>query len=975
MENLSLTAECYHQFASTHMITQNSITSRSPTQKASLLNDSFEDLDTVPELSESSNGPSTPKDLSFAKTPGSAHTIGSNHDIYKLANTMANNNNNIRKKGIKHTLMRGFKNTTLHKKTTAYQTKKEQKRLLKGLNDVGQNNSNNNNDQISSRNNIPENEDILKYKQEISSKLGQVDIKRMEKRCYSSYNQINDRYLEVDRENQSFLRVPSYPWFSIRVKDNHFYQNVLATHYDFNRLFKASRYPVYKFCLPETGIFITSAKFQSEIFDLLEKKVARLKGSSINKNIQDQDTSNSSNNPSGAAIKTKLFSKQDKYKIYIEILERFYLQICDQKSKKILIVINKSHAAHKRREWNFTLSLKSGGSGRGLFIQGIKFYTCKSIDDIFQKFDRSLRPFPGEKFAKQKDLSNARIANQESYNYLQTNGYGNLEASSQVQQDFGSEGGISSEDLNSNNNYNNNHGNHKTAYTGMPHMRIQPIDHQDFNNNRTRISNNNRDYRNYRSYADQYLYSNLDPEYFQIINDILHDSHRLSKALEEFSIHLAIENEADYSAIISSLVNIFADQKMRTIDGLIEIVYREFILAGHRFKANHNRQNFILAPIFLVFLDCVHQLWVTNRSKFEFNQRFLETLAYHSYSRRFPDFMFDNEKERLINLKNLCRTDHHLNNFRNFLDINRDLYYNLYYQSSLSERNITKSFVGHISPNPINIDQYNQSKDPAINSSLLFYDSLKQSGHKLKIFSFWINTHLVSYDYYDIMLSLENTEDLVSEVQKQTANLNSSSKRNKNNILTSHSTDSHFATRKLNYGSEENSRNESYYNDLLVVKRHLLEKLELKKLELRKTQNLQLSSHEDQETLFSPTARRSFPHESNTKQNSKLLNLQKTPENLEIGLSNKKSANSAAKYINYENCIRNSVHEKINLLKVFSRKLSLSWHTTRWHNNKYLIEKNRGGTIFDSASQFSGNTRITSKQSYGYTITNSSIDY
>ena len=64
--------------------------------------------------------------------------------------------------------------------------------------------------------------------------------------------------------------------------------------------------------------------------------------------------------------------------------------------------------------------MKSGGSGRGLFIQGIKFYTSKSIDDIFQKFDRSLRPFPGEKFAKQKDLSNARIANQESYNYLQT---------------------------------------------------------------------------------------------------------------------------------------------------------------------------------------------------------------------------------------------------------------------------------------------------------------------------------------------------------------------------------------------------------------------------------------------------------------------------------------------------------------------------------------------------------------------------
>lgn len=56
-----------------------------------------------------------------------------------------------------------------------------------------------------------------------------------------------------------------------------------------------------------------------------------------------------------------------------------------------------------------------------------------------------------------------------------------------------------------------------------------------------------------------------------------------------------------------------------------------------------------VAPIFHQFLDGVYQMLYQNPNAFEFNERFLRRLFYHSYSCQYGEFLFNNERERTQN--------------------------------------------------------------------------------------------------------------------------------------------------------------------------------------------------------------------------------------------------------------------------------------------------------------------------------------
>jgi myotubularin-related protein 3/4 len=58
------------------------------------------------------------------------------------------------------------------------------------------------------------------------------------------------------------------------------------------------------------------------------------------------------------------------------------------------------------------------------------------------------------------------------------------------------------------------------------------------------------------------------------------------------------------------------------------------------------------APVFMQFLDAVHQFWHKNPSMFEFNQRYLMKLAQHQYSGLFGTFLFNNHREMLAEKHN-----------------------------------------------------------------------------------------------------------------------------------------------------------------------------------------------------------------------------------------------------------------------------------------------------------------------------------
>lgn len=137
----------------------------------------------------------------------------------------------------------------------------------------------------------------------------------------------------------------------------------------------------------------------------------------------------------------------------------------------------------------------------------------------------------------------------------------------------------------------------------------------------------------------------------------------------------------DRTAQLCSLAQIFLDPYFRTLDGFITLVEKEWLSLGHRFAErsghlsnekhftqlseshNNNQAQQVLnsvsnrlvkqshvkytSPVFHQFLDCVYQLIYQQPDKFEYNERFLRRLLYHTYSCQYGTFLYDNERERV----------------------------------------------------------------------------------------------------------------------------------------------------------------------------------------------------------------------------------------------------------------------------------------------------------------------------------------
>ena len=171
-----------------------------------------------------------------------------------------------------------------------------------------------------------------------------------------------------------------------------------------------------------------------------------------------------------------------------------------------------------------------------------------------------------------------------------------------------------------------------------------------------------------------------------------------------YSINISEENKKGHAVLIhcsdgwdrasqlTALSQLIIDPYYRTIEGFIILIEKEFLSFGHRFKSRlglfpkGSQSDDEISPVFLQWLDCVHQLVILYPFAFEFNIELLCFIAYHLTTCKYGNFLWDCALERK---EKKCK-ERTLSIWTDVMN-DKDFFTNAFYDEGLNNKvNITK---------------------------------------------------------------------------------------------------------------------------------------------------------------------------------------------------------------------------------------------------------------------------------------------
>ena len=150
----------------------------------------------------------------------------------------------------------------------------------------------------------------------------------------------------------------------------------------------------------------------------------------------------------------------------------------------------------------------------------------------------------------------------------------------------------------------------------------------------------------------------------------------------------------DRTPQLVTMSQILLDPYFRTFMGFAVLIEKDWLGFGHQFAKRSgmlekkNEKESERSPIFLQFIDCVHQLMVQFPAEFEFNAEYLLYIAKNYNVNLFGTFMFNNEEERVKN-----KAKETTPSIWTYLLNNKEKYINPLYDSKNCKKRITPNYA------------------------------------------------------------------------------------------------------------------------------------------------------------------------------------------------------------------------------------------------------------------------------------------